>query len=97
MEKTGRYNKAVRVSILADAHRVEVCPTDEGEIYGVGFSWQSVCDLNSVMAKLAPGHVESPVQAVLITTGSPAESWRSAYAVMCFFGFITEQDQGPVQ
>lgn len=68
----------------------------EGEIYGAGFSWQSVCDLNSVMAKLAPGHVESPVQAVLITTGSPAESRRSAYAVMWVL-CVLSQDQGPVQ
>lgn len=28
MEKTGRYNKAVCVSVLADEHRVEVCPMD---------------------------------------------------------------------
>lgn len=52
----------------------------EDEVNGAGFSWQSVWDLNSAMAKLTPGHAANSVQAVLTTTGSPAESKRSAYA-----------------
>jgi len=68
----------------------------EGEIDGVGFSWQSVCDLNSAMAKLHPGDAERSVQAILITTGNADESQRSVYTVMRFL-CVLSQDKGPVQ